>query len=129
MNVQNKVRSESESEYLGLSNDDGGPAVAAQSTTYHCEAGWINTGGLGCILFKNVEIHSNEMLYEYAKQDCQRHGAELVFYMCSSCSSSRCIFEGRCDAPSNIICQKQKSVPGAIEDSTPHYFDEEESSG
>ena len=69
------------------------------------------------------------MLYEYAKQYCQRHGAELVFYMCSSCSSSRCIFEGRCDAPSNIICQKQKSAPGAIEDSTPHYFDEEESSG
>ena len=70
------------------------------------------------------------MLYEYAKQYCQRHGAELVFYMCSSCSSSRCIFEGRCDGPSNIICQKQKSAPGAIEDSTTFDFDDvEESSG
>ena len=77
-----------------------------------------------------MEIHSNEMLYEYAKQDCQRHAAELVFYMCSSCSSRRCIFDGRCDGPSNIICQKQKSAPGAIEDSTTFDFDDvEESSG
>ena len=94
----------------------------------------MNTGAmdLGCIHFKIVEIHSNELLYEYAQQYCQRRGAQLVFYMCTSCSSGRCIFEGRgCDGPSNIICQKQNSATGATaEGSTPlDFYEEEESSG
>ena len=102
---------------LGPSNDD--PALAAQNITGQCEAGWVNTGAMdfGCILFKNVEIHSS-FLYDNAEQYCQTHGAQLVFNMCSSCSSRKCMFDGRCDGPSNIICQKQNTATATTQDST-----------
>ena len=107
---------------INLGSSNGGPALDAQNTIDpidRCEAGWVNTGAmdLGCILFKNVDIDSS-FLYDNAEQYCQTHGAQLVFDMCSSCSSRKCMFDGRCDGPSNIICRKQNSAAATTQDST-----------